>query len=83
MKNPKKKIPPESSAPIPQLEPDMFRISMEVAPAPMLAVREDGSMIMVNQAAEHLFGYEAQELIGQKVEILLPEGLRRPIRLSL
>ena len=69
--------PPESPGPVPQLEPDMFRLSMEVAPTPMITVREDGSMVMVNQAARHLFGYEAHEIIGQHVEILLPEGLHR------
>ncbi|MBT8395320.1 MAG: GGDEF domain-containing protein [Gemmatimonadetes bacterium] len=54
----------------------MFRLSMEVAPTPMITVREDGSMAMVNHAAEQLFGYDAAELIGQSVEFLLPDGLR-------
>ena len=66
----------KQSGTIPQLEPDMFRLSMEVAPTPMITVREDGSMVMVNNAAEELFGYDADEMIGHDVELLLPEGLK-------
>jgi PAS domain S-box-containing protein len=58
------------------MEPDMFRVAMEAAPSPMLAVAEDGSMAMVNHAAGKLLGYEVSELIGQPVELLLPEGLK-------
>jgi PAS domain S-box-containing protein len=37
---------------------------------------ESGRVVFVNARAEAMFGYDAMELIGQPVEILLPESLR-------
>ena len=72
----KPSVPPdEASSHLPRLEPHLFPLSMEVAATPMVAVREDGILIIVNRAARRLFGYESEELSGQPVELLLPEGL--------
>jgi diguanylate cyclase (GGDEF)-like protein/PAS domain S-box-containing protein len=72
-----KKISSFATSLPPRSDPDMFRLLMEASPTPTIVVREDGSMAMVNEAAEKLFGYEPSELIGQSVELLLPEGLTR------
>jgi len=53
-----------------------FRRLFETAPDASLAVRQDGSIVMVNTQAERLFGYSADELAGQQVEILIPEASR-------
>lgn len=59
-----------------QLGPEIFRLAMQNAPSPMLIVREDGTILVVNEAAVRLFGYAAAELVGKTVEVLVPEGFR-------
>jgi PAS domain S-box-containing protein len=51
------------------------RLILETAPAGMIAVDEDGAITLVNAAAEKLFGYQRDELIGQHIEVLVPERL--------
>ena len=52
---------------------DIFRMLLEFAPDPTIVVRGDQSITLVNQQAERLFGYEREEMLGQPLEILLPE----------
>jgi PAS domain S-box-containing protein len=52
------------------------RLILETAPAGMIAVDESGTITLVNAAAEKLFGYQRGELLGQKLEMLVPERLR-------
>lgn len=59
-----------------EAEPDLFRMVVEAAPNAMIAVREDGTILLVNQAAQELFGYQTHELVGTSVEHLVPSGLR-------
>jgi PAS domain S-box-containing protein len=49
---------------------------MEAAPDAMVCVERDGRIALVNAQAEQLFGYRREELIGQPVEILVPDALR-------
>ncbi len=44
----------------------------EAVPDAMVAVNPEGSIVQVNSQTEHLFGYTQGELIGQKVEMLVP-----------
>lgn len=53
-----------------------FRGLLESAPDAMLVTDLDGHIIWVNSRAEGLFGYARTELIGQPVEILVPESFR-------
>jgi PAS domain S-box-containing protein len=55
---------------------ERFRLVVEAAPSAMLMVGEDGLINLVNQQAEHLFGYEREQLLGQPVEMLVPERYR-------
>ncbi|MEC4749833.1 PAS domain S-box protein [Methylomicrobium sp. Wu6] len=53
-----------------------FRAAIECAPTGMVMIDGEGEIVLVNAQTEHLFGYERNELLGQTVEILLPEHFR-------
>jgi PAS domain S-box-containing protein len=53
-----------------------FVALLEAVPDAMVCIAADGRMVLVNSEAERLFGYKREELIGQPVEILVPEGSR-------
>jgi PAS domain S-box-containing protein len=58
-----------------QAESKFYRL-LEAAPDAIVIVDADGRIAMVNQQAERVFGYERAELLGQPIEILLPEQFR-------
>jgi two-component system sensor kinase FixL len=51
---------------------------LEAAPDAMIITDHDGRILLVNRQAEVLFGYDRQELVGQPVEVLIPERYRGP-----
>lgn len=50
---------------------------MEAAPDAIVVVNREGSIVMVNQLTLNMFGYHKEELVGRKVEILVPERYRK------
>lgn len=56
---------------------DLFRLVVEAAPCGMIMVDSAGSIVLVNSQVEKLFEYGRAELIGQSIEILVPEALRQ------
>jgi len=50
---------------------------LEAIPDAIVAVDAEGVILQTNSQAEQIFGYERDELIGKKIEILVPESLRR------
>ena len=55
---------------------EKFRLAVESAPNAMVMINAAGEIVMVNAQTEALFGYRRDELVGQAVEILVPERLR-------
>ena len=55
---------------------DRFRQVVEAAPNAMVMVNAAGRIEMVNAQAERVFGYARSELLGEPVEMLVPERFR-------
>jgi PAS domain S-box-containing protein len=55
---------------------ERFRLAVEAMPNAIVMVNQQGKIQMVNALTERLFGYAREELIGQSVEMLLPERFR-------
>ncbi|MBI4507404.1 MAG: PAS domain S-box protein, partial [Chloroflexi bacterium] len=54
-----------------------YRSLVELAPDAVVVSDRDGRIVLVNSAAEWLFGYRRDELLGRPVETLMPEDLRQ------
>jgi PAS domain S-box-containing protein len=52
------------------------RTLFESAPDPIVVVDAEGRIARVNRQAEVMFGYQRSELIGQLVEMMVPERFR-------
>jgi two-component system sensor histidine kinase/response regulator len=53
-----------------------FRGILESAPDGMLVADEAGTIILANPRIEAMFGYQAGELLGQSVDLLVPVSVR-------
>ena len=49
---------------------------LDIAPEAVITIGEDMKVQLFNQGAERIFGYEAAEMFGRDMEILLPKHLR-------
>jgi two-component system sensor kinase FixL len=55
---------------------ERFRLVVEASPNGIVLVNAQGLIALVNACVEKLFGYGREELIGQGVELLVPERFR-------
>ncbi len=57
-------------------DPGFFRTLLDSAPDAMIIVDDEGTIAIVNGQAEAMFRYSRDELVGKKIEELLPERIR-------
>jgi diguanylate cyclase (GGDEF)-like protein/PAS domain S-box-containing protein len=55
-----------------KLAEEQFHALFETAPDAMVIVDESGRIVLVNSQTERLFGFLREELIGERVELLMP-----------
>lgn len=53
-----------------------FRALLESASQGVVAVDESGRIVLVNAQTEQMFGYTRDEMLGQQLDLLLPERYR-------
>jgi PAS domain S-box-containing protein len=63
----------ESESRMAQME-GRYRGLLEAAPDAMVVVNQAGQIILLNVQAERQFRYPRDELLGQKVEVIIPQG---------
>src|SRR6476646_10893101 len=62
--------------PTSRMNEERFGRMLEAAPDAILEVNVDGRITLANAAAERMFGYSRAELMGQTIEMLVPEDKR-------
>ena len=54
----------------------LFKELLNATPEPLIVSNSDGTIVLVNSQFETEFGYSRQEIIGHKIEKLIPEQYR-------
>jgi len=56
---------------------ERFRVVVQSATDSVIFINQEGRIIFWNKAAQKLYGYEKEEILGKPTEILLPEHKRQ------
>jgi PAS domain S-box-containing protein len=62
---------------------ERYRIVTDTATEAIITIDQDSKMLLVNPAAERIFGYTHAELLGSQLTMLMPEYLRHVHRAGL
>lgn len=54
-----------------------FQELLEFAPDAIVLANQEGNIVLINSQTEKLFGYNRESLLGQSVELLVPERYRK------
>jgi PAS domain S-box-containing protein len=52
---------------------ELFRMATEASPSGIVVIDDQGRIVLVNSHVEELFGYNREELLEKRIEILVPE----------
>jgi PAS domain S-box-containing protein len=55
---------------------EKYRVVAETATDAIISIDEKSTILFINRAAERIFGYKVEEMIGQPITMLMPEYLR-------
>jgi PAS domain S-box-containing protein len=66
-----------SSAALMQISSPNLRAFLDISPDALVIVSQAGTIVMVNGQTEAIFGYARSELLGQQLELLLPQRFRK------
>lgn len=55
---------------------ELFRLVVESVPNGLLMIDRHGTIVLANSQTEKMFGYDRQDLLGQPLEMLIPERYR-------
>ncbi|MCA9258232.1 MAG: PAS domain S-box protein [Planctomycetales bacterium] len=66
----------QREAEVRQRAEQQFRSVVESAPSPMIMIDRSRTIVLANRAAETMFGYAREEIIGQPIEMLVPHRFR-------
>src|SRR5262249_35244618 len=69
-------LPPRRDV-LPTWSEQSFRDLVEALPDAVVVIDAAGVIVLVNGQTERMFGYARDELLGQAIEVLVPERLRR------
>jgi PAS domain S-box-containing protein len=58
-------------------EENRFRELLEAAPDAIIEIDREGKIVLLNKVTEHMFGYTREQLLGQPVEVLIPEEFHK------
>lgn len=53
-----------------------FRLLLEASPAGIILVDHNARILLINRRVEEWFGYTRDELVGQFIEVLVPDAVR-------
>ena len=59
---------------------ERYRVVSETAQDAIFTIDEDSRILFCNPAVERMFGYTREEMIGQRLEMIIPERLRESHR---
>ena len=65
-----------TTSPQPAQGADWAQLIVEAAPNAMIMIDRERKIVLVNRGAERLFGFARNELLGERIELLLPERFR-------
>lgn len=60
-----------------EVQGNFYQQLLENAPDSILVIRADGTVESANPAVEAVFGFKPEELVGQSMELLLPERFHK------